>query len=63
MNAKKARKLRQQARKYTPHLPEVSYQDHVRVACLMPTESVRLGECTRGAYRALKSGAYRRVVE
>ena len=51
MNAKKARRLRQQARKYTPHLPEVSYQDG------------RLGECTRGAYRALKSGQVRRVVE
>ena len=51
MNAKKARKLRQQARRYTQHLPEVSYHDG------------RLGECTRGAYQALKSGAYRRVVE
>jgi hypothetical protein len=42
MNAKKAKALRKAAEKYTKHLPDVSYTDG------------RLGECTRGAYRALK---------
>lgn len=42
MNAKQAKRLRRQARKYTEHLPEVAYTDN------------RLGECTKGAYKALK---------
>jgi len=45
VNAKQARKLRQKARQYTKHLPERTY------------EAGRLGECQRGAYKALKSGA------
>lgn len=51
MNAKRAKALRRQARQYTQHLPEVTYHDG------------RLGECTRGAYQALKAGKVRRVVE
>ena len=50
MNAKKAKKLRRQADKYTPHL------DHTRY---IPGKTARLGECTKGAYRALKSGKVR----
>lgn len=44
MNSKKAKLLRRQAKQYTQHLPEVTYKEG------------RLGECTKGAYRALKSG-------
>ncbi len=43
MNAKKAKALRKQAKQYTQHLPERTYTGN------------RLGECTRGAYKALKS--------
>jgi len=42
MNSKKAKSLRRKARQYTQHLPEVKY------------DGSRLGECTRGAYKALK---------
>jgi len=45
MNARKAKALRKQARQYTPHLPEHDYTE---------TATTRLGECTRGAYQALK---------
>ena len=51
MNSKKAKALRRQARQYTQHLPDVAYAHG------------RLGECTRGAYQALKAGKVRRVVE
>lgn len=44
MNSKKAKALRRQAKQYTQHLPEVAYKDG------------KLGECTKGAYRALKRG-------
>ena len=44
MNAKAAKRLRRQAKQYTQHLPEVTYSGN------------RLGECTKGAYRALKRG-------
>ena len=49
MNAKKAKALRKQARKYTQHLPDVEYTE---------TVTARLGECTKGAYKALKSGHF-----
>lgn len=44
MNAKQAKRLRRQAKQYTQHLPDVIYT------------GTRLGECTRGAYKALKRG-------
>ena len=46
MNAKTAKKLRKQARQYTQHLPDRTYEGN------------RLGECTRGAYKALKSARF-----
>lgn len=46
MNAKKAKALRKQAKQYTQHLPERTYTGN------------RLGECTRGAYKALKSARF-----
>ena len=49
MNAKKAKALRKQAIKYTQHLPETEYTT---------TATARLGECTRGAYKALKTGRF-----
>jgi hypothetical protein len=49
MNAKKAKQLRKRARELTQHLPEQTYRQ-------APT--IRLGECTKGAYKALKTGAY-----
>lgn len=42
MNSRKAKALRKQARQYTQHLPERTYAGN------------RLGECTQGAYKALK---------
>jgi hypothetical protein len=47
MNAKKAKALRRRARQLTEHLPE-------RLTIDGKTE--RLGECKRGAYKALKEG-------
>lgn len=47
MNAKKAKAIRRRAKQLTEHLPE-------RVATGGKTE--RLGECKRGAYKALKEG-------
>jgi hypothetical protein len=52
MNAKAAKKLRRLAEKYTQHLPELSYHDQ---------KTKRLGECTKGAYKALKNGGVQRV--
>ena len=49
MNAKKAKALRKKAKKYTQHLPDIDYT---------PTVTTRLGECTRGAYKALKSECF-----
>jgi len=48
MNAKKARALRQRARRATSVLPAESYRQDGRTQ--------QLGECTKGAYRALKTG-------
>jgi len=47
MNSKKAKQIRRRAKKLTQHLPDIGYTQ---------TKTTRLGECTRGAYRALKSG-------
>lgn len=49
MNQKKAKKLRRQAKQYTKHLPDTTYTE---------TVTARLGECTRGAYKALKSARF-----
>lgn len=46
MNAKKAKALRKQAKQYTQHLPDRTY------------DGKRLGECTRGAYKALKTARF-----
>lgn len=54
MNAKKAKQLRQHARRRTQHLPDHSYTE---------TPTTRLGECTRGAYKALKSGKFKLAAE
>ena len=50
MNAKKAKQARRMARKYTEHLPDTDYTG---------TTTAKLGECTRGAYKALKSGRFK----
>ncbi len=52
MNAKKAKQLRKRARELTKHLPDIDYRQE---------QTVRLGECTKGAYKALKTGDYRHV--
>lgn len=49
MNAKKAKALRRAAHQFTENLPDRSYSD---------SSTKRLGECTRGAYQALKSGRF-----
>lgn len=52
MNSKQARKLRKRAREATQHLPEAYYRG---------AATKRLGECQRGAYKALKTGAVKHV--
>jgi hypothetical protein len=54
MNAKQAKRLRQRAKQLTPHLPHEDYREG---------KTTRLGECTRGAYKALKSRRFRIVDE
>jgi hypothetical protein len=49
MNAKKAKQLRRRARELTAHAPQESYHEG---------KTRRLAECTKGAYRALKSGRF-----
>jgi hypothetical protein len=49
MNAKTAKALRRKARQVTKHLPDKTYTN---------TKTARLHECTRGAYKALKSGRF-----
>jgi hypothetical protein len=49
MNAKKCKQLRRKAKATTTHLPEKTYTN---------AKTARLHECTRGAYRALKSGRF-----
>jgi hypothetical protein len=56
MNAKKAKKLRRRARELTAHAPEVSYHSE------KVSKQRRLAECTKGAYRALKSGRFDHVI-
>lgn len=48
MNAKKAKKARQLAKKFTEHLPD---NGHVRRG-----GQTVLSECKRGAYKAIKRG-------
>jgi hypothetical protein len=55
MNAKKAKKIRRRARQLTQHLPEHCYREEGKQS--------KLGECTRGAYQALKSGRVRVAIE
>lgn len=50
MNAKKAKAVRRRARELTSHLPE-----HVTISS---GKTKRLGECKRGAYKALKEGRF-----
>lgn len=52
MNAKKAKRLRKRAQELTRHAPDTIYHN---------TKTQRLGECTKGAYRALKSGRFTHV--
>lgn len=54
MNAKQAKRLRRRARELTPHLPESDYQ-----GAHLSDRTRRLGECRRGAYKALKSGSFK----
>jgi len=49
MNSKKAKALRRAARQYTQNLPEENYTG---------TKTRKLGESTKGAYRALKPGQF-----
>lgn len=47
MNAKQAKRLRRKAEKCTEQLPTQTY---------IKSKTKRLGECTKGAYKALKKG-------
>lgn len=54
MNAKKAKAIRRKAKQYTGHLDEIiTYKKDGTVV---------LGECQRGAYKALKRGNVHVVV-
>lgn len=53
MNAKKAKKIRRRARELTAHLPELSRKE---IEGNRLTKQSVLGECQRGAYKALKRG-------
>ena len=64
MNSKKAKALRRRARELTAHAPVEAYHPDRRKASngrLGPQETRRLAECTKGAYRALKSGRFSHV--
>lgn len=54
MNAKKAKAVRRRAKELTAHLP-----DH---STINDGKTKRLGECKRGAYKALKEGKFNVVV-
>jgi len=53
MNAKKAKKMRRKARELTAHLPELERRD---IESNRYTKQSVLGECQRGAYKAIKKG-------
>ena len=56
MNAKKAKALRRRARELTSHAPQESYHPDKTKRGKQKTRL--LGECTKGAYRASKSGRF-----
>lgn len=53
MNAKKAKQIRRRAKELTSHLPELTIKD---IDSNRLTKQSVLGECQRGAYKALKKG-------
>lgn len=53
MNSKKAKKIRRRAKELTEHLPEITRKE---VESNRLTKQSVLGECQRGAYKALKKG-------
>lgn len=53
MNAKKAKKMRRKAQELTAHLPEITRRD---IESNRYTKQSVLGECQRGAYKAIKKG-------
>ena len=58
----KLKELRRLAERTTKHLPEyVTKSPTVKTLNTMGT--ITLGECTKGAYRALKRGKVRKVIE
>ncbi|AIM40707.1 hypothetical protein N22_005 [Idiomarinaceae phage 1N2-2] len=59
--AAKLKELRRLARRTTKHLPEHELTANDRVKTINTQGTQRLGECTRGAYKALKKGKVRRV--
>lgn len=59
--AKRLREARQLARRTTEHLPEHKLESNDKVKTISTSGTQRLGECTRGAYKALKRGKVRIV--
>lgn len=57
----KLKKLRRAAEKYTKHLPDYELKAPDKVKALNTKGTQVLGECTRGAYKALKRGKVRRI--
>ena len=53
----KLKAIRRDAERYTAHLPDITYHDGKTIK----TGAVILGECTRGAYKALKRGKVRKI--
>lgn len=56
----KLKKLRRDAERYTQHLPDYATKSS-KVKTIGTQGTVQLGECTRGAYKALKRGKVRRI--
>lgn len=60
---KRLKELRRLAERTTDHLPSEAYREQKAPVQTLGTKPTRkLGECTKGAYKALKRGKYERIV-
>lgn len=61
--AAKLKKLRRLVERTTAHLPAEKYDEHKAPVQTLGTKPTRrLGECTKGAYKALKRNKVERIV-
>lgn len=59
---KRLKELRRLAERTTQHLPDVTIEQS-KIKTINTQGTVRLGECTKGAYKALKKGKVRRTTD